>query len=80
MHDSSSYGRRRNATKIELLESVFRTAIFDCVFRDTLSDDIQKSSMIVDMTLFILFGKCFVQSVSLHSIQTLSKFKSCSEL
>ena len=38
MHDSAPCGRRRNATKIDVLERDFRAAIFDCVFPETLSD------------------------------------------
>ena len=75
MHDSTPCGRRRNATKIDVLERDFRAAIFDCVFPETLSDEIHKRLVFVDMTPFVAFGKCFAKMASVRTLQSLSNFK-----
>ena len=75
MHDSAPCGRRRNATKIAVLERDFRAAIFDCVFPETLSDDIHKRLVFVDMTPFVSFGKGFAKMASVRILQSLSKFE-----
>jgi len=51
MHDDSNpFGGRHNATELELLESVWKNSLFDCVFRQILSYEFQKSAVIVDLT------------------------------
>ena len=80
MHDCTPCGRRRNATKIDVLERDFRAAIFDCVFPETLSDDIHKRLVFVDMTPFVSFGKGFAKMASVRILQSLSKFKTTAQL
>jgi len=75
MHDRAPCGRRRNATKIAVLGRDFRAAIFDCVFPETLSDDIHKRLVFVDMTPFVSFGKGFAKMASVRTLQSLSKFE-----
>ena len=75
MHDCRYCGGRRNATKIAVLERDFRAAIFDCVFPETLSDDIHKRLVFVDMTPCVAFGKCFAKMASVRILQSLSNFK-----
>ena len=80
MHDCRYCGGRRNATKIAVLERDFRAAIFDCVFPETLSDDIHKRLVFVDMTPFILLENDLLKWRRRVPLQSLSKFKTTAQL